>query len=799
MLENSARSTETHVSGALRNDITSFYQRPEGDKFGSPSSGESIDPVVAEALEDYVRFCEAGEIPNRNTFLDRYPNVREVLANCLDGLDLVRVGATGLRPSIAKAARLERLDPETRLGDFQIIREIGRGGMGVVYEAEQLSLGRRVALKVLPFAASIDGLSLKRFQIEAQAAAMLQHENIVPIYGVGCADGIHYIAMQQIPGRSLAELIDQLRRDEEEESIGSYHDHTPQVPIDAPFRVSMADQPFFRIVANLGMQAAVALAHSHGVGVLHRDIKPSNLLVDEHMHLWIGDFGLARIRDDPGPTRTGDFLGTLRYTSPEQVRGDHDVIDPRSDVYALGATLYELLTLRPRFECEDRHALLHRILNDEPTPPRRINPRIPLDLETIVLKAMAPETSHRYGSAHELAADLSRYLEDRPILARRPNVSEQVMRWSRRHWEIIASSVTLLVISLIVGSALIWQAKLKTEKALTSLQTTRYRERFEIEGVFATMDENISSQVDHDLAARTLPDGDARKRYESMILFYEQMGHRTQSDTPRNEVAAKALRRAGLYRMILRDSRGDEDFREAIELYQKQAERQPTWIWIRTGLISTLQGFAGALEHQDRKDEADAMRHRALEISDGLLSEKGAKFPCFAKAIVVEFHQLAWSLMRRPPVSTNDPDRAVALMRWAIDREPRNAPLWTALGFSLYRAEAWDDAKNALEESVRLQNAAGPYEEFLLAMVDERNGQTESARRHYAEACRLCDLDAARSAADPYLKRVQLETHRLLTEEPTKHKPEPMKRSVIRVDRPVPFPQTLCVSGEVHP
>ncbi len=147
MIENSSRSTETFVSGGLRGDITSFYRRPEADTFGAPSSGPPIDPLVAEALADYLKCCEAGEVPDRATFLDRYPNAREILADCLEGLDLVRVGATGLLPSIAGVARSERLEPATRLGDFQIIREIGRGGMGVVYEAEQLSLGRRVALR----------------------------------------------------------------------------------------------------------------------------------------------------------------------------------------------------------------------------------------------------------------------------------------------------------------------------------------------------------------------------------------------------------------------------------------------------------------------------------------------------------------------------------------------------------------------------------------------------------------------------------------------------------------------------
>ena len=187
--------------------------------------------------------------------------------------------------------------------------------------------------------------------------------------------------------------------------------------------------------------------------VVHRDIKPSNLLVDAEWRLWVTDFGLARIvYNDPGLTSTGDLVGTLRYMSPEQIRGDPGAGDARADIYALGATLYEAVTLRPVFEASDRSALLHRILNNDPAPPRSIDPRIPKDLETIILKAMDKVPSCRYVTARDLADDLGRFLDDRPVLARRTGLVERSVRWANRHRGLLATATVELVLSMAIGT-----------------------------------------------------------------------------------------------------------------------------------------------------------------------------------------------------------------------------------------------------------------------------------------------------------------------------------------------------------
>jgi hypothetical protein len=203
-------------------------------------------------------------------------------------------------------------------------------------------------------------------------------------------------------------------------------------------------------VARLGIQAAEALEHAHQLGVVHRDVKPGNLLVDERGSLWVADFGLAQFQNDARLTQTGDLVGTLRYMSPEQALAKRVVVDHRTDVYSLGATLYELLTLRPVFPGGDRQELLRQIAFEEPQPPRKVKRAIPAELETIVLKALEKNPADRYATAEELGADLRRFLEDRPILARRPGLAERARKWSRRHPTVVSS----LAVGVLVAVAL---------------------------------------------------------------------------------------------------------------------------------------------------------------------------------------------------------------------------------------------------------------------------------------------------------------------------------------------------------
>jgi len=429
------------------------------------------DAAVVRELEAYCAALSRGGRPDRRKLLDAYPEIAGDLAECLDGIDLVyQIG-----PPLEKAelsdtsAAVESPKPHAlgTLGDFRIQREIGRGGMGVVYEAEQVSLGRRVALKVLPFAALMDQRQLARFKNEAHAAACLQHQNIVPVYSVGCERGVHYYAMQYIEGRTLAQVIDELRSGQQ--AASPPHPVTPSVASAetqpdpqavVSTKGSHRTSEFFRSAAQLGIQAAEALEHAHQMGVVHRDIKPSNLMVDAHGHLWITDFGLAQIvapsplggegrGEAPSITMTGDVVGTLRYMSPEQAVGKRSQMDHRTDIYSLGVTLYEVLTLQPAFAGDNRQTLTRRLLEEDPPRPRTVNRAIPKDLETIVLKATAKEPQQRYATSQDLADDLRRYLEDQPIRARRPSLVERLGKWSRRHRTLVASAASIAAILLV--------------------------------------------------------------------------------------------------------------------------------------------------------------------------------------------------------------------------------------------------------------------------------------------------------------------------------------------------------------
>jgi serine/threonine protein kinase len=348
----------------------------------SPTNDPAMqeDPRLLEAAREYLGELEAGRVPDRQAYIVRYPDLAAALAECFDGIELAHVAAGALAPASASAAHGGQVVgltlPAGTLGDFQILGEVGRGGMGVVYEAVQLSLNRRVALKVLPFAAALDAKHLQRFKTEAHAAAQLHHTNIVPVHAVGCERGVHFYAMQLIDGKSLDAVIRELR------GANDPPDRHGISTVDVRAGVTLASPPpptrtsqrsgrsreSFRTAARLAAQVADALEYAHEAGVIHRDVKPANLLLDGKGNIWVTDFGLAQVSADATLTRTGEMVGTLRYMSPEQVSGQRTVIDHRTDIYSLAATLYELLTLRPLFDGHDRRSLLCQIMADEPAP-----------------------------------------------------------------------------------------------------------------------------------------------------------------------------------------------------------------------------------------------------------------------------------------------------------------------------------------------------------------------------------------------------------------------------------------------
>jgi serine/threonine protein kinase len=413
------------------------------------------DPVEALA-DDYVARRRRGEAPT----------IDEYTARCPERADEIRA----LFPAIAALERWKpqpasppgKLPLQGRLGDCRLISEIGRGGMGVVYEAEQESLGRRVAVKVLPHVAWADDQPMQRFLREAKTAANLRHTNIVPVFGVGEEQGLHYYIMPLIPGVGLDRVVQALRakfavtdegvtadspadpRRAEAESIAlALLDGTPAAGTLAAF-----GRRYWQAVARIGIQVADALEHAHEQGILHRDIKPANLLLDPAGTVWVTDFGLAKAMAHDDLSRTGDLVGTLRYMAPERFQG---VCDARSDIYSLGLSLYELVTLRTVHLTGDRAEMVRQATVGQHPPPRALNPRIPRDLETVILKAVDPDLRFRYASAGALSADLARFCAGQPIEARRTAAPERLLRWMGRNR--MVSSLAIIAIALALFGA----------------------------------------------------------------------------------------------------------------------------------------------------------------------------------------------------------------------------------------------------------------------------------------------------------------------------------------------------------
>ena len=392
---------------------------------------------------------------------------------------------------------------ETRLGNFRLIRQIGRGGMGVVYEAIEEPLNRTVAVKLLPSSCVSDPIYQARFENEARAAAQLHHPNIVPIYRAGEESGTRYFSMQFIDGANLATIVKGIRSavadgitnsTNRQKSDSTREKSARESNSASPARVSdltaehfpmratrgIGSGKYCRAVAEIGTCVAYGLNHAHEAEILHRDIKPANLMIDKDDHVWVADFGLARIRDSSNLTETGDVIGTLRYMSPEQVSGRRKFVDHRTDIYSLGITLYELLTLQFAVKGTGAQEILHNVSFSTPIPIRKLNRRIPDELAVIIHKAIERNPADRYQSAAELGDDLQRFVRNEPIRARKPDIGRRVRNWIRTHRilaAIIATTFLVTSVSSIAASAVIFQSfkaeqaeRIKTQAAYKGLK-----------------------------------------------------------------------------------------------------------------------------------------------------------------------------------------------------------------------------------------------------------------------------------------------------------------------------------------
>lgn len=710
--------------------------RPE-----EPGGDQPVPEPLGERVDAFVEALLRGGDPDPRTFEAGLPEpLRRDLHEALQAARWVEQTVSAVSREQMERSALPRADgiragagagsgpfevpAGQRLGDYEIIREVGRGGMGVVFEARQLSLGRRVALKILPPGLGWSPRALERFRREARAAGSLHHPHIIPVYDFGEHEGTYYFSMAFIDGWSLSSLS---RTPEAPTLPGRGEDGRPVRTQPWPPAVpAYATPAYFRFVARTIADAARAVHHAHDHGIIHRDLKPSNLLVDSEGQVWIADFGLSRLATDQSVTLSGQLVGTLSYMSPEQAASDRPV-DQRTDVYGLGATLYELLTLQPPFFARSPQEVLRAIQDRDPVRPARLNPRIPRDLETITLKALEKDPARRYPSAAALADDLERFLRDLPIRARRAGPLRRAAKFLRRQRLVatvaLVAAVGLAAAAVAIGVAL--SRKRQAEQQLRIAETVGTQ----------------SAQVIAGAGVRDFAEGElsqAEEKFQAAAAIVSKLiqvttGTQTSPGDLSAVVDATSMAIPFVYQGLINLARQTaESQRLAAQHFEMALRFVPDNLLLRSlklltanpsyeqvqAIVRQLEGplvghdwgpFAGdaflalaqVLEHQDL-DAARRMVDRAREVD-----------PDNLRAVAYA----GWLSFRR-----GDYERALEELRYPCDLQPQNPIpfLWRARVYAAMRSFdlALDDVEHVLHLSPG--DAQAWYEK--LRLIAERAG-----------------------------------------------------------------------------
>ena len=643
---------------------------------------DRLDKIFARWHEDQL----AGKDIDPSEVIRDYPDIAESLRARFQAVELIDRAFNELRQDAGGTPR--------RLGEYEVLREIGRGGMGVVYEAYQTSMARNVALKVLSPAITSTKRAVKRFQREARAAGRLQHTNIVPVHTIGEEQGLWFYSMELIRGRALHHVIDDIRKLGERPG----EQHLALVSTTKSLSVKKGSEEgtsgtavediYFVRIAQMFAGVADALETAHEQGVIHRDVKPSNLILDTDGILKVTDFGLARVEGEGlSLTGSGAIVGTPAYMSPEQAGASRAPIDHRTDIYSLGATLYEVLTLRPPFTGETPQQICSQVVDKDPVLPRRVNGRIPKDLETIVSKAMEKEPGKRYSTGREMAEDLGFFAVGAPVRARPTGPVGRAWRKVKRHK---ARAALVSAVVLLASAAGVLGLSASRESALR--RDLQY-------GLLCSRADSLLTQTgrldsDHDVHAPS--------REEALGIFG-------------NAIALAPDRPEAYFGRSLAKGRGDEAKLEDIDAAAARGLPERTALLARALILRGMK----------RWDEAAEARRRAEQLPGG--RPEDAYFE---------------GLLH---VRRGDRQEGIRLLTKAIDRYAEESyTRFHSLHARAFAREAEGDLGGALEDLAAFRAVAGESlaTAMHIASLWYRLGEENRAQAAFHEA-----LDKARSAA----------------------------------------------------
>lgn len=742
-LESRLQSAATIVPGADETLVQSTHSSQVGATFAPPTVEKNSEPISAETLNEPLAVPVYSSQPavgvsTARVLANTNHDAQETLAErAQDPMQTAaeKPTATPSRTRVSQTASGVRIIPKV-LGDYELLDELGKGGMGIVYRARQRRANRIVALKIIrpdrlgSLSASSQAGIIERFRKEAQAAARLQHDNLVTVYEVGEIEGCHYFSMQYVEGSSLA---DRLRKG----------------PLDNKQAASFLE-PICR-----------AVHAAHQVGVLHRDIKPQNILIEnDTLRPRIADFGLAKLADDEAElTQSGEMMGTPPYMPPEQF-GDAAHCTAKADIYSLGASLYHSLSGRPPFQAATSIATMRQVLEQDAVSLRTLNPAVDVDLETLCMRCLEKEPERRMGSAEDLADELRRYINGEPILSRPLSRAQKLVRWCRRN-PVVASLVGAVAASLLLAIGALGFTAIKTEQArknvAKSLDETKIAQALSevsFQDALSAVNEFFTRVSEERLLNEPGAQGLRKELLDLARTYYLRLLDRRGTDDSVQEELAATHYRLGLITEELESPQASlKSYETARSMLTIQLQKRPTSTARLKFLSNTLNAMGRAQTRLGELDKAEALFQESRQIRAGLVgaTTNMAERTEFERLLANTGMNLALIEKQRGNL-----DEALRLMTQAqeerqlsLKQEPKNRKLRRDLAKGDYNLANLAIDRDEPTAAASIEKHVRQAIELFESLLKEQSDDLED--RHMLALCHqlLADTESALAAIEP--------------------------------------------------